>query len=383
MCPRCDGVPRTQRPLPGARARRGSYNPRVSAQRSIKAAATLFAAAAGLSLSACSTIGYYGHLARGEYTLLAARQPIATLIADPRTDASLRQRLQLAAQARAFASARLALPDNASYTSYADLKRPYATWNVFAAPEFSVDAVTRCYPLVGCLAYRGYFDRVRAEAESARLKAQGLDVWIGGSAAYSTLGWFADPILNTMLRWDDDDLAATIFHELAHQRLFAKGDTEFNESFATFVQHEGLREWRAARGLPPPSDDAQQQADGFERLVLDARQRLRTLYATGLPADTLRARKRDEIERMRRDYFALRDTQWHGHGVYDEWISSDINNAKLLPFGLYRRWVPAFAALFAQQGRHWPQFYEAAEQIARLDAAARMQALERLAESTP
>lgn len=361
--------------------KRGRYNPCVSLPRSTIASFALLAAA--VLLSACSTIGYYGHLAHGEYALLAARRPIAAVIADPATDAKVRERLQLAAEARAFASARLALPRNASYTTYADLKRPYATWNVFAAPEFSVDAVTHCFLLVGCLAYRGYFDRAQADAEAARLKARGLDVWVGGSAAYSTLGWFADPILNTMLRWDDDELAGTIFHELAHQRLFAKGDTEFNESFATFVQEQGLREWRAARNLPPSGTDAAQRMEQFERLVLDTRERLRALYASPLPQAEMRARKNAEIERLRHDYLSLRDESWHGHGDYDDWIAAPINNAKLLPFGLYRRWVPAFAALFTQQAQRWPAFYAAAQRIARLDAAARAQALSQLQPTPP
>lgn len=338
---------------------------------------------AALSLSACSTIGYYGHLARGEYSMLAARQPIARIVADPTADATLKARLELAEQARAFASDKLGLPRNASYTNYADLKRQYATWNVFAAPEFSVQAVEHCYLFVGCLAYRGYFDRERADAEAARLKAKGLDTWVGGSAAYSTLGWFADPILNTMLRWDDDELAATIFHELAHQRLFVKGDTEFNESFATFVQYEGLREWRAARGLPPGDSVGRQHEDEFEHLVLDTRERLRLLYAMTLPPDAMRERKREEIERLRAEYSRLRDTQWQGKGGYDEWINSGINNAKLLPFGLYRRWVPAFSAVFAQHGREWTAFYVAAAKIARLDAAARVEALSGLQDVKP
>jgi len=338
---------------------------------------------AALSLSACSTVGYYGHLAHGEYSMLAARQPIARVIADPATDTALKARLELAQQARAFASDKLGLPRNSSYTSYADLKRPYATWNVFAASEFSVRAEEHCYLFVGCLAYRGYFDRELADAEAERLRAKGLDTWVGGSAAYSTLGWFADPVLNTMLRWDDDELAATIFHELAHQRLFVKGDTEFNESFATFVQYEGLRQWRAARGLPPDDSAGRKHEDQFERLVLDTRERLRLLYATALPPDAMRERKREEIERLRAEYSELRDTQWEGKGGYDEWINSGINNAKLLPFGLYRRWVPAFAATFAQQGGELTAFYAAAAKIARLDVAARTEALAGLQGNKP
>ena len=343
----------------------------------------ILAVLATLPLAGCSTIGYYGQLARGEVDMLRARRPIARVLDDPAADAALKARLELAGQARAFASAQLGLPRNSSYTTYADLKRPYATWNVYAAPEFSVDALTRCYPLVGCLAYRGYFDRAGADAEAARLKAQGFDTWVGGSAAYSTLGWFADPILNTMLRWSDDELVATIFHELAHQQLFVRGDTEFNESFATFVQHEGLREWRAARGMSAPNDDEELRDEAFDRLVLAARERLRQVYALPLTPEAMRVRKRAEIERLRADYSALRDAQWHGAGAYDDWVQSDINNAKLLPFGLYQRWVPAFATVFDQQRGDWQQFFAAAAAIARDSVSDREKTLEQLSRGAP
>ena len=346
-------------------------------------ATRLLGALVGLSLSACSTIGYYGHIAHGEYAMLSARRPIARVLADPAVDEALKVRLRTAAAARSFASDKLGLPRNRSYTEYADLKRPYATWNVFAAPEFSVDAYEQCYPIVGCLAYRGYFDRARADQEAALLRERALDVWVGGSAAYSTLGWFADPILNTMLRWNDDELAATIFHELAHQRLFVKGGTEFNESFATFVQYEGLRQWRAANGLPG-GDDAQSLRDKeFENLVLDTRDRLRGIYASPLADAEKRERKRAEFERLRIDYARLRDTRWDGRGDYDGWIGAELNNAALLPFGLYHRWVDTFARLFAQQGHDWPAFYAAAAQIGSLSPAKRAQALSALQGRSP
>ncbi|MDR3388695.1 MAG: aminopeptidase [Rudaea sp.] len=328
-----------------------------------------------MPLGACSTIGYYGHLAHGEFAMLAARKPIARVIADPAADVQLKARLQLAVQARAFASDQLQLPRNASYTKYADLRRPYAMWNVFAAPEFSLQPAQQCFPIAGCVAYRGYYDRNRAVAEAARLHSRGLETWIGGVPAYSTLGWFADPILNTMLRWSDDDLAATIFHELAHQRLYLKGDTEFNESFATFVQREGLRQWRAASGLPPADDADQQRSDQFDQLVLGTRARLQQLYASGLPPDAMRLRKHEEIQRLRTEYFQWRDTQWHGDGAYDGWINADINNAALLPFGLYHRWVAAFAALYTTQGGNWTAFYDAVAKMAQMKADVRLKAL--------
>jgi predicted aminopeptidase len=335
----------------------------------------LLEALMALPLCACSTVGYYAHLAHGEYAILAARKSIARVIADPATDAQLKMRLELAEQARAFASDHLELPRNASYTQYADLHRPYVMWNVFAAPEFSLEPVQQCFPIAGCVAYRGYYDRTRAENEATRLRTRGLETWVGGVPAYSTLGWFADPILNTMLRWGDDDLAATIFHELAHQKVYVKDDTEFNESFATFVQREGLRQWRAARTLAPSDAAEQAHEDQFDELILDARDRLRTLYASAVPPDVMRARKHEEIERLRADYVRLRDTQWQGEGAYDDWINSDINNAKLLPFGLYHRWVQAFVVLFARQGRDWWAFYNAAAEMARMKPGVRRQAL--------
>ncbi len=334
-------------------------------------------------VSGCSSIDYFTHLARGQYGVLSARRPIAEVVSDPATDAQLKARLQLAQQARAFASDKLDLPRNGSYTVYADVGRPYVVWNVFAAPEFSLKPVTHCFLIAGCVGYRGYFDQVRARAEAKELESQGYETYVGGVPAYSTLGWFDDPILNTMLHWDDDVLDSTIFHELAHQKLYLKSDTAFNESYATFVQEEGLRQWRAARGLPPGDSTAVQRSDAFTQLVLEARERLEKVYASGLPPEQMRAAKQAEIERLRTDYRNLRDTQWQGYTGYDAWMDAPINNARLLPFGLYHKWVPAFAALYAQQGGDWVKFYAAAKNLARLKTEARTAELEQLAPATP
>ena len=333
----------------------------------------------GMALSGCSSIDYFTHLAHGEYSVLSARKPIDQVIADPATAPKLRARLQLAEQARAFASDKLDLPRNGSYTVYADVGRTYVVWNVFATPEFSLKPVTHCFLIAGCVGYRGYFDRPRAEAEAKELDGQGYETYIGGVPAYSTLGWFDDPILNTMMHWDDDALNSTIFHELAHQKLYLKSDTAFNESFATFVQEEGLRQWRLARGLPPGDNTVHQREDAFTQLVLEARARLETLYASGVPAEQMRAAKLAEIERLRSDYRSLRDTQWQGYRGYDAWMNGPINNAKLLPFGLYHKWVPAFAALYAQQGGDWVKFFAAAKALTKLDEEPRAAALEQLA----
>lgn len=337
-------------------------------------------------LSGCSSIGYYAHLAEGQMQLLAKRKPIADLIADPATDPELSRRLKLALQARAFASDHLALPRNGSYTLYADLGRPWVVQNVFATPEFSTHSIQHCFPIAGCVSYRGYYDQARAEAEAARLKAKGDDVYIGSSAAYSTLGWFDDPVLNTMLRWDDDQLVGTIFHELGHQRLYVKDDTSFNESFATFIEQQGLREWHTARGEAAGDSISTQRSDEFARLVLATRKRLDTLYASKLPAEVMRMRKQAEFDRLRADYRQLRDSQWQGYDGYDGWIDSELNNAKLLPFGLYHRWLPAFALVFERAGKAWPAFYAAAKKLADQPAAARtaaLKALEAAAAGTP
>lgn len=332
-----------------------------------------------LPLAACSSVRYYVHLAHGEASLLLHRRPIARVLRDGATDPVLASRLRLAEQARDFASTRLGLPRNRSYTSYVDLHRPYVAWNVFATLPYSVEALPQCFPIAGCVAYRGYFDPVRAQARAAQLKAQGDDVWIGPVPAYSTLGWFADPIVSSMLRWDDDELARTIFHELAHQRLYVKGDTAFNESLASFVGDEGLRQWRQARGLPPPDPRSQAMERDFTALVLDLRTHLGQLYAGTRDAAVLERGKQAQIEAFRQRYARWRDTRWAGDRRYDAWVAAPINNARLLPFGLYDRWTGAFAVLFERAEGQWGAFYAAARELAQEPKAQRDRALGLLA----
>ncbi len=330
-----------------------------------------------LLLGGCSTLDYYAHLGQGQWQLLQARQPVARLLADPATEPQLARRLALAQQARDFASARLQLPDNRSYRLYADLGRPFVVWNLFATPEFSLEPELHCFPIAGCVAYRGYYQLGRARGAAALLRQQGLDTHIGGVEAYSTLGWFDDPLLNTMLRWDDERLVAVIFHELAHQQYYLAGDTAFNESFATFVEREGLRQWHASRG-EAHVDDGDRQRQQFLALVLASRERLQRLYASELDAVAMRVAKQAEFERLRREYRALRQHQWDGNGRYDAWIEAPLNNAKLLPFGLYDQWVPAFAALFEQTNGDWAAFYRAVAALGRLQPAERRAVLDRL-----
>lgn len=331
-----------------------------------------------LLLNGCSSAAYYGQLAEGQWQLLRARQPLEQVVANPATSAQLRARLEHAKQARAFASRQLKLPDNRSYRLYADLGRPYVVWNVFATPELSLQPVTHCFPIAGCVAYRGYYQQGAARGAAALMRQDGMDVYVGAVEAYSTLGWFDDPILSSMVGWSDERLATLIFHELAHQRFYVQDDTEFNESFASFVEQEGTRQWRVARGLSASGGEQGQQREQFIRLVLASRERLQAIYAGPLDDAQKRTAKQAEFERLRREYRQVRDAQWGGDKRYDAWMYGPMSNAKLLPFGLYDQWVPAFAAVFREVGGDWARFYQRVEQLGRLPIEARKVALQRL-----
>lgn len=336
-----------------------------------------------LLLSGCSSLSYYTQLAGGQWALLRAREPVADVIADPQRDATLRDHLLKSQQAREFASQHLHLPDNQSYRLYADIHRRYVVWNVFATGEFSLDPVTHCFPIAGCVAYRGYYTQGAARGEAALQKLDGKDVYVSGVEAYSTLGWFNDPIISSMMSWGDERLATLIFHELAHQRFYVKDDSEFNESYATFVEEEGTRQWRAARGLPAEGASSEtQRRDQLTQLVLATRDRLKALYAEPLDPEIMRQRKAAQFERLRSEYQHLRDSQWGGDKRFDSWVYAPMNNARLLPIGLYDQWVPAFEALFRQVKGDWPAFFTAVEKIGGLPMDERKAALERLAKTS-
>lgn len=332
---------------------------------------------APLLLTACSTLSYYSHVLRGGLQVLQAREPIAAILANPDSDPQLKQRLSDLQAARRFAVTALALPDNGSYTSYSALHRPYVVWNVFAAPELSLEPVTHCFVIAGCVAYRGYYDEALARAEAARLERQGNETFVGGVSAYSTLGWFNDPVLSSMLRWDDERLAATLFHELAHQVVYVPGETAFNESYGKFVELEGLRQWRLARGLPEqlPADIAFEEV--FIQRLLQARSELATLYQGPQTEAAKRSGKVVVFARLKTDI-----VQWvaaqQASPDYVRFFAQPMNNARLLPFGLYHQWRPAFVTLFAQQGGDWVRFHAAVRALAKLDAGLRLQQLQAL-----
>jgi predicted aminopeptidase len=329
------------------------------------------------ALAGCASAGYYAQAVRGEAAMLSAAQPVDTLLADPATPDALKQRLVRARDMRRFASLELGLPDNASYTTYADVGRPAAVWIIFATPELSLELKSWCYPLFGCAAYRGFFDRAEADEFAAGLRAQGYDVSVAPVTAYSTLGWFADPLLNTFINFNDGELARLLFHELAHQVVYVKDDTTFNESFATAVERAGVARWLAAahdEKLARSFAELSGRRAQSQALLLRCRDELQALYAGDGAEDSKRARKRELFTRLKGDYERMRDTDWGGFRGYDGYFAQPLNNAHLAAVGAYSNLAPAFEALRARSAS-LPDFYDAVRRLAMLDKAQRNAAL--------
>lgn len=314
-------------------------------------------------LSGC----YLLQAAGGQMQIVSRREPIAKVLADPATAPRLRTRLEYVAAARDFASRELGLPDNASYRSYADVGRPYVVWNVFATDEFSVQPRRWCFPIAGCVVYRGYFLESSAQRYARRLRLRGGDAAVGGVAAYSTLGHFKDPVLNTMMGWSDAQLAATLFHELAHQVVYVPSDSQFNEGFATLVEETGLERWlnRTGRSQELQSWSLQRQRnEQFIQLLLKARERLRRLYESALPAPQMRARKQEEFGHLKFEYWQLK-ARWDGYAGYDKWFDGALSNAHLVSAATYHGCMPGFRRLLAAVNGELPRFYEEAKRLAQ------------------
>ncbi len=329
-----------------------------------------------LLLSAC----YYVQAAGGQLEVLRKREPIDRLLDDPDTPEALAARLSLIRDAREFSIAELGLPDNDSYRTFADLERDYVVWNVIAAPELSVEARTWCFPVAGCVAYRGYFSERRARAKADQLAARGYDVFVGGVTAYSTLGTFNDPVLNTMLRRDDTGLVALLFHELAHQVLYVSGDTAFNESFATAVEELGVERWLSGQASEDQWDRYRSRkalADELTRLALEARDDLALLYAGPLTADEKRLAKSARLGELA-DALVGQATA-RGVDPNDAWFAEPLNNARLAVWSAYESHVPAFRRLFRDCGEDFRCFYASAGELAELDAEERKRRLAALA----
>jgi predicted aminopeptidase len=350
-------------------------------------------------LAGCGSVGYYAQAVHGQCQILHRKQPIQDLLADPNTTPELKERLKLVLGIRQFAQDELRLPANGHYRHYADLGRRFAVWSVYAAPEFSLEAKAWWYPVVGRLEYQGYFDEAKARRFASKLEGKGFDVHVGGVEAYSTLGWFSDPVLNTFLSNDDTDLAELLFHELAHQRLFVGGDTDFDEAFATAVADEGIERWLRTRGDSAElarHREAVARRQQFLALVSNARTRLKALYASfgsaqgGEPAcdhsaggicacAEWRREKALVFEQLRRDY-ADTKARWGGNSEYDGWFSQPLNNALLNTVDTYYALVPAFERLLAIHGGDLEKFYKEAAALGKLKKPERQQRLRELAQ---
>jgi len=347
------------------------------------AAATALAVATVCLTSGCTTIGYYTQSAVGHLNLVEAARPVPEWLADPDTSARLKARLELSQRIRDFAVSELGEPDNASYRRYADLKRGAAVWNVVAAPELSLELRTWCFAVVGCVGYRGYYDRAAADAFAEPLRKEGLDVAVYPVPAYSTLGrlpaadWLADPLLNTFIDYPEGDLARLVFHELAHQVAFAPGDTLFNESFATAVEEIGAERWLAAHaGAEARAESARSDARRADFRALTARYRdeLAAIYAGPASDAAKREAKAAALERLRRDYASMQSARWGGYAGYDGWFAR-ANNAAFGVLASYTALVPAFKRLFEREGRDFQRFYAEVRRLAALPQAERQAAL--------
>jgi predicted aminopeptidase len=339
--------------------------------------------AAACVLSGCSAVEFYWQGIAGQYDILARAKPIAEVI-ETSPDPTLKARLARAQAIRAFASRDLALPENRSYTSYADLGRPYVLWNVFAAPELSLTPRQWCFPVAGCVAYRGYFAEEDARAAAAQFAAAGDDVHVGGVPAYSTLGYFDDPVLSTFARYREAELARLIFHELAHQVVYVKDDTSFNESFATAVEEEGAVRWLAAEAARrDPADAAELAADmargqrnraDYRAMIAAARDRLGALYAGAGSDAEKRIAKAAVFAGMRAENERRRtgaDGVSTGVSTFDRWFAAGANNAGIAAAGLYADRVPQFKALLDEERGDLPRFYERVKALAALPSAER------------
>lgn len=360
------------------------------------------AMALALLTTGCADTTYLMGSATGHFKLLQAARPVDDWLADSKTPPALKQRLLLAQGIRHFAVDALKLPDNASYQRYAQLQRRAVVWNVVAAPPYSLTLKTWCFPVVGCVGYRGYFEEQDAKQEADAQRTQGLEASVYGVPAYSTLGWMnwlgGDPLLSTFIQYPEGELARMVFHELAHQVVYVKDDTAFNESFATAVERLGSAAWLASQANPKveadyASFDARRRA--FRALTAQTRLQLKAIYAEagdisdgndgtgGTPrnASALELRKVAAYAAFREAYAVLKKS-WGGQGPYDVWVAN-ANNASFGALAAYDDWVPAFEVLFRRQGGDWLAFYAAVRHLADLPREQRTQQLLQLAAEKP
>ncbi len=319
------------------------------------------------SLSGCASLGYYSQSVVGHGKLMLARKPVDKVIAS--AEQPLKSQLELSQRLRVFAVQELGLPDSKSYSSYVALKREYPVWNVVAAPEYSLVAKKWCYPVIGCASYRGYFSLSAAQRYAQKLEKQGFETVVGGASAYSTLGWFSDPLLPSMMRYGDADLAETLFHELAHQQLYINGDSDFNEAFATVVGETGAQRWLSAQR--PQELNAYSQKlkarQQFYALVETAKLALTRVYESLLTDSDKERAKHATFAKLKQDYQALKNQEWNGQPLFDRWFDTEINNARLVAFTTYRDQAPKLTELLRQCDDDLERFYWAFAKPIKVD----------------
>ncbi len=332
-----------------------------------------------LLLGGCSTLGYYSQSVGGHLALMAESREISGILADPDTPSGLRERLLQVQGIRAFAVTALQLPDNGSYRSYADLGREAVVWSLVATPEFSMQAKQWCYPVIGCASYRGYFAKEAAERHAAKLGQTGYDVAVESIPAYSTLGWFSDPLPSTVIDWPLPRIAGLIFHELAHQKLYVPGDSAFNEAFANALQQHGVELWLQHQGVPSELEKWRQHGRreaAFIRLLMQTRSALASLYGRDLPEQAMRAAKQRVFLQLRTDYAALKQG-WGGYSGYDRWFEREPNNARLASIATYEHWLPAFRKMLSE-APDMALFYQQCRDLAEQTRAEREVSLSQL-----
>jgi predicted aminopeptidase len=335
-------------------------------------------------IGGCSQLGYFVQAAHGQFTLLSEAKPIDDWLADPAVGDKLKGKLTKVREIRRFAARELGLPDNGTFTTYADLKRPFVMWNVVATPELSLEPMQWCFPVAGCVNYRGYYSKEEAQAYAAQLRSEHFDVQVGGVPAYSTLGYFNDPVLSTFIQYPEGELARLVFHELAHQVAYAPGDSRFNESFAVAVEEAGIERWMSKHGdekMRKAYTEYEGRKQDFLALLLKTRKALEANYERDANDSEKRKQKELIFQDLQAEYQILK-ASWGGYTGYDRWFAEPLSNAHLSAIATYHDFVPGFRALLLQE-KTFGQFYGAVRKLASLDKSERRLRLTKIAHSDP
>lgn len=326
-------------------------------------AKTLLLTGLVFGISACQSLGYYSQSVIGHSKLMLARTKIERAL--PNVDKNTADKLRLSQELKQFAITQLDLPSNSSYSTYVDLQRPYPVWVVVAAPEFSLTPKQWCYPVIGCAAYRGYFKQKSAQLYASKLASKGLETYVSGAPAYSTLGWFSDPLLPSMMNGGDAIFAETLFHELAHQKLYVKGKSDLNEAFASLVGEQGALRW-LKQHKPDALESYLRLVDArndFSVLLKEFKDKLSVAYTGEFSETEKRVRKEQLLRQLNGRYVQLKQQRWQGRGYYDNWLLTPINNARLAAFSTYHELIPKLQAMFEQCGSDFTRFYRQIEKL--------------------